>query len=119
MRERRLAMRSPRHDASRKSDRGPFLGVTDQRLGLTREMLSVERVRVWSNAGGFQGLEFLPSRLEDEVEVLAHAAAVVEPPPCLRYASMNGSIPPSITFWTSGILSSVRWSLTIVYGWKT
>jgi hypothetical protein len=26
----------------------------------------------------------------------------------LRYASMNGSIAPSITFCTSGILSSVR-----------
>ena len=32
---------------------------------------------------------------------------------------MNGSMPPTITFWTSGIFNSVRWSLTIVYGWKT
>ena len=29
-------------------------------------------------------------------------------PSCFRYASMNGSIPPSITLCTSGIFSSVR-----------
>ncbi len=32
---------------------------------------------------------------------------------------MNGSRSPSITFCTSGILSSVRWSFTMVYGWNT
>ena len=32
---------------------------------------------------------------------------------------LNESIAPSITFCTSAILSSVRWSLTMVYGWNT
>ena len=32
-----------------------------------------------------------------------------------RYASMNGSIAPSMTFCTSVIFSSVRSSFTIVY----
>src|SRR5207245_1278409 len=45
-----------------------------------------------------------------------HAALL---PKRFRYASMNGSRSPSITFCTSPTLSSVRWSLTIVYGWNT
>ncbi len=32
---------------------------------------------------------------------------------------MNGSSSPSMTPWTSEIFSSVRWSVTIVYGWNT
>ena len=119
MREGRLAVRPPRHDPSSDAHRWAFSGVPDQRVRLRGRVLAVEAVGVRRYPRRLQGFEFLASRLENEVQFLGHAAAVVEPPPCLRYASMNGSIPPSITFWTSGIFSSVRWSLTIVYGWKT
>src|SRR4029077_5392381 len=53
-----------------------------------------------------------PCRLDEA----GHAACL---PKRLRYASMNGSRSPSITFWTSATFSSVRWSLTMVYGWNT
>src|SRR5207237_1082682 len=57
--------------------------------------------------------QLLAARRLDEA---GHAACL---PKRLRYASMNGSRSPSITFCTSATLSSVRWSLTIVYGWNT
>jgi len=116
MSERRLAVGAPRDDASGDRHRRPFLAVTKHRMGLCRRVLAIESVRVGRDPRCLQGFEFLAPRLENEVQFLGHAAAVVEPPPCFRYASMNGSIPPSMTFWTSGIFSSVRWSLTIVYG---
>src|SRR6185436_14850935 len=112
-------MRAPRHDPPGERHRGTLLGVAQHRQRLGSRVLAIERVGVRWNAGRLQGFEFLTPCLENKVQFFRHAAAVVEPPPCLRYASMKGSIPPSITFWTSGILSSVRWSLTIVYGWKT
>jgi len=61
-------------------------------------VLPVKTVRERRYARRLQGIEFLASGLENEVKFFGHAAAVVEPPPCFRYASMNGSIPPSITF---------------------
>src|SRR5207249_11460477 len=52
--------------------------------------------------------ELLASRRLDEA---GHAALL---PKRFKYASMNGSKSPSMTFWTSATFSSVRWSFTIV-----
>src|SRR2546426_6447959 len=52
--------------------------------------------------------ELLAPRRLDEAR---HAALL---PKRLRYASMKGSMSPSITFWTSATFSSVRWSFTMV-----
>ena len=79
----------------------PTVHLSLSRVGVT----GVEKV-IRLNHGGQEQL--FSARLEDEVQILGHAAAVVDSPVCLRYASMNGSIAPSITFCTSGILSSVR-----------
>src|SRR5439155_2211939 len=108
MGERRLAMRAPRDDPSGNRHRGALMGVAEHRVRLRRGVLTIEPIRERHYSRRLQGFEFLASRLENEVQFLGHAAAVVEPPPCFRYASMNGSIPPSITFWTSGIFNSVR-----------
>ena len=105
---------------------------------LDRRMRPVERVRERGDAVLLQHRELLAARAQHRVEILllrdadaalllthrlptsADTSTVAAGAPCsLRYAWMNGSIAPSITFWTSGIFSSVRWSLTIVYGWKT
>src|SRR5437868_11534254 len=104
MRESCFAVRPPGDDSSRDAHRRTFLCGSQHRLRLRRCVLTIEPVSVGSYVRLLQGFEFLTSRLENEVQLVAHAAAVVEPPPCFRYASMNGSIPPSITFWTSGIL---------------
>ena len=42
-----------------------------------------------------------------------------EPSFRLRYASVNSSSLPSSTACASPTFTSVRWSLTIVYGWST
>src|SRR5579863_3855677 len=131
MRERRLAVPAPRHHPPRRRHDRPLLGALRQRgARFGCRVRASEPVRERLDARRDQRVELGAPVAEDEVEILAcavdrgHAAAVPFAPPArrteaLRYASMNGSIPPSITFWTSGILSSVRWSLTIVYGWKT
>src|SRR5204863_2850277 len=62
----------------------------------------------------------LPARTSALVRAHALAAAhAALPPNRLRYAWMNSSRSPSITRWTSPTFTSVRWSLTMVYGWKT
>ncbi len=119
MREGGFSVRAPGDDSSGQSYSRTFLRVAEELLRIGGAVLAVEGVRVRVYPRRLQRFELLPARLENEVELFAHAAAVVDPPPCFRYASMNGSIPPSITFWTSGIFSSVRWSLTMVYGWNT
>src|SRR5689334_10450763 len=74
---------------------------------------AVEPIRERDDAALHQLGELLAPRRLDEA---GHAACL---PKRFRYASMNGSRSPSITFWTSATLSSVRWSLTMVYGWNT
>ena len=76
-------------------------------------------IGVRRDAAREQLVELLAPRLHHEVEVVRAHAALPAAPNRFRYASMNGSIAPSITLCTSVCLSSVRWSLTIVYGWKT
>jgi len=63
-----------------------------------------EAVKAPRHPARFECRQFLSARLLDEVQIVAHAAGPLR----VRYASMNGSMPPSITFCTSGIFSSVR-----------
>src|SRR5437868_1362413 len=114
-----LPMPPPGNNPPRDIHGRPIRAVAEHGLRLRRGVLAIEAISVRRDSRRLQGFEFFASRLENEVQFFGHAAAVVDPPPCFRYASMNGSMAPSITFWTSGILSSVRWSLTIVYGWNT
>src|SRR5205823_2010682 len=74
---------------------------------------AVEPIGERADAALHQLGELLAARRLDEA---GHAACL---PKRFRYASMNGSRSPSITFWTSATFSSVRWSFTIVYGWNT
>src|SRR5690349_9904617 len=119
MRESSLPVCAPGDDSPGESNRRTGFSIAhhcQRRFGC---VLSIEAVGVRSYAGRLQGCQFFATRLENEVKIFGHAAAVVDSPVCFKYASMKGSIAPSITFCTSGILSSVRWSLTIVYGWNT
>src|SRR6266571_5181429 len=74
---------------------------------------AVEPIGERDDAALHQLGELLAPRRLDEA---GHAACL---PKRFRYASMNGSRSPSITFWTSATFSSVRWSFTMVYGWNT
>jgi len=122
MGERRLAVATPRDQSSSDAHRCAAVVLTlRERLGRSRRgVCTVVAVRERRHASAYQRVELIPPRLLNEVQLVGHAGSpVFTPPVSLRNASMNGSIPPSITFCTSGILSSVRWSLTIVYGWNT
>ena len=123
VRERRLAVRAPRDDPAGDAHRLAFLLPVRrmQRDRLGRAMRAVERVRERRDAARDERVELLAPRALDEVQLVGSRRALprsARRAPS-RYASMNGSMSPSITFCTSGIFSSVRWSLTIVYGWKT
>ena len=113
VREGRLAVRAPRHRPARDADGRPLLEPPQQRREVGRPVAPVERVRERWDPRRFERLELLATSAEHEVEFVAHRASSVELP-ALRNASMNGSMSPSMTFCTSGILSSVRWSFTIV-----
>src|SRR5690242_1110742 len=95
-------------------------GIQRYRIGSV--MRTVEAIGEGRRSTRRECVELLAPGLLHEVDVVAHAAAL-PPVPCpansRRYASMNGSMSPSITRCTSGIFNSVRWSFTIVYGWKT
>ncbi len=131
VRECRLPVRAPRDEPARDTHRRPLLGVAKKLLHFGGSMRGIERVGEGRDAARDERVELLPSRLHHEVDVLgrrrrftahglAHAPApAFAAPICLRNASMNGSIAPSMTFWTSVSFSSVRWSFTMVYGWKT
>ena len=69
---------------------------------------AIEPVGERDDAALYELGQLLPPRRLDEA---SHAALL---PKRLRYASMNGSRSPSITFWTSATFSSVRWSFTMV-----
>src|SRR5882762_5520038 len=107
VRKGRLAVRPPGYNPASQAYRGPLLPAEEQ-LRLNSGMLAIETVRVRRNTSRFESLELFATGLKDKIHLVGHAAAVVELPPCFILASMNGSIPPSITFWTSGIFSSVR-----------
>ena len=125
MRERRLAVRAPRHhppgDAHRPARPvvrafGSAAIAPPMRRACARTGTRTARCPPPPSASSLARR----SRRTKLRSSAAHArAAARSRRACRRYASMNGSIPPSITFCTSGILSSVRWSLTIVYGWNT
>ena len=123
-RERRLALRPPRRDApGARADLGALLAhlVLERRTARGRSGACARTGRRRAarpsprSAAGF-------SRRASSTKVrssVTRASVVACPPNRLRYAWMNASRSPSITRCTSPILSSVRWSLTIVYGWKT
>ena len=98
MGEDRLPVRPPGHDPPGQAHRRSFCSGGEHGVRLCGGVLAIKAIGVRRYPGRLQGFELLASRLENEVQFFGHAAAVVEPPPCLRYASMNGSIPPSITF---------------------
>src|SRR6185437_460866 len=119
-----LAVGAPGHDAAGHAH-GLALVVHplwQQRHRICRAMRAVESITERLDTARFERLELLSPSALYEVQVLVRAHAAALPggvPSCDRYASMNGSMSPSMTRCTSGILSSVRWSFTIVYGWKT
>src|SRR4029077_6883843 len=90
-----------------------LVAIPERLEGLRNHARPIEPVGERDHAALGELGEFLASGRFDEAR---HAALL---PKRFRYASMNGSRSPSITFWTSPTLSSVRWSLTIVYGWNT
>src|SRR5258708_37094403 len=111
-------MRPPRHETPRQAHDislvSPFRQGHDRRSGIVR---ALEAIREWLHPRGEQRIELLETSLADEVELVAHAASPAGTPPAsLRKASMNGTMAPSITFCTSGIFSSLRWSLTSMWG---
>ena len=116
MRENSLAVRAPGDDATGNSHMRTFLftRALSRHVGESFRRAAITRIRIRKrlDRSALQRIELFASRFQYKVEIVAHAA----PLDIFRYASMNGSIPPSMTFWTSGILSSVRWSFTIVYG---
>src|SRR5581483_758394 len=98
---------TPRHEASRDSH---HLSMRLPRQVLTRSqrrcrgVLAIVLVGVLRHARGDQRIELVPPRTLHEIPFVIHHYAASR----LRYASMNGSMAPSMTFCTSGILSSVR-----------
>ena len=118
--ERGLALRAERHEPAGDGDRGAVLahGVIVRRERLGGGVGAREAIGEGRDAHRLQGRALLPPRRLDvgRFSAAGHAALL---PKRLRYAWMNSSRSPSITLCTSPTLSSVRWSLTIVYGWKT
>src|SRR5687767_13949659 len=120
VRERRLPMRAPRDDSAGDRDAGSFLvrgrsfGWGQQGERFRRRMLARIGVRKRIYRCGTKRFQFFAPCLQNEIQIVCHCYSC--PPDCFKYASMKGSIPPSITFCTSGIFSSVLWSFTIVYG---
>ena len=119
MRERRLAVTAPgdeapgntHHIAKRVGRHGVVVRIrwAQCRHRIRRVVRALEAVCEGRHSGARQRVQLVAPGLLDEVQFLAHPGSpLFTPPVSLRNASMNGSMPPSITFWTSGILSSVR-----------
>ena len=123
MRERRLAVRATPRSGPRPRPPGPSRPrvAVERASASAARVRAVEAVRERRDARAPRARASFSRRAAlDEVRAprrsralppRAHAAL---PPIRFRYASMNGSMSPSITFCTSGIFSSVRWSLTMV-----
>ncbi len=130
-----LPLTAPRHEASGHRHLGPLFRGPQRRDGVGCGVGAIEGIAERFHSGGAQAIELLATRLHHEIELLPRRRALLrlcrrlpvlrigthDTPPCallslsaLRYAWINGSMSPSMTFWTSAILSSVRWSLTIV-----
>ena len=115
MREARLSLATPRDDAPRDAHALSFVRSPERGHGCGGGVRAPEAVRVRRDAALEQRVVLVATRLEDETLLVgAHAALAPAAPARLRYASMNGSMAPSITLPTSEILSSDRWSFTIV-----
>jgi len=116
VREHGLAVCAPRNNATRDGYVRTFLFTRpcSRHVGQRFRSGAIAGIRIREGLDGsaLQRIELIASCLQYKVEIVGHAG----PLNLFKYASMNGSIPPSMTFWTSGILSSVRWSFTIVYG---
>ena len=113
-------MRAPRHEAASDSDLLTFafghaaLPLRGEAERFRDRVRTIEAVGEGRDPPLLQARELLAARPEDEVQfVRAHATASLAPN-FRWYASMNGSIAPSMTFWTSVIFNSVLWSFTIV-----
>jgi hypothetical protein len=128
--ERRLAVPALRDEPPRDAHGRSLLvprAIAEGGERLRRRVRAVEGVGERRDAARLERRQLLAPRPQHEVEVVARvrrrttvvAHAEFASVTCFRYASTNGSMSPSITRCTSGILSSVRWSFTIVYGWKT
>ena len=114
VREGRLAVRPEGHEAAGDGHRRPLAGGRQRGQRLGRRVRAREPVGERLHAAAAQlGQLVAPRQLHEGAlrRLLAHRAVR---PNRLRYASMNGSMSPSITRCTSPTLSSVRWSLTIV-----
>ena len=105
VRERRLAVRAPRHDATgdphRPGPRRPRGSAANASLALC------VRANPYANGAtpsAASASSFSRRARMHEVELLAHAAASPPAPNRLRYASMNGSMSPSITLLHVGDL---------------
>ena len=109
MREARLPLPAPRDDPPRDAHDLALVRLPKRGDGGRRRVRAHEAIRVRRDPARDQRVVLLAARLENEVLLFGgHAAFAPGAPARLRYASMNGSIAPSITLPTSVILSSVR-----------
>src|SRR5439155_5220057 len=119
VRERRFAVRPPGHEAAGDTHLRSigFASCRVQRYGLGRAMGPVERIGERRDTSRDERVQLIATSPLDEVRLIGHAATLPPPPPppfppaalpdFVRYASMNGSMSPSITRCTSGIFNSV------------
>ena len=114
MRERGLPVRPQRDESP--SERMPRLVILAavRRQRCVRRRATIEAIRERRDAALDELFQLLAPRGLDKS---GHYAALL--PKRFRNASMNGSRSPSMTLCTSLTFSSVRWSFTMVYGWKT
>ncbi len=114
MRERGLPVRPQRHQSPSEGIPRLVILAAVRRQRCLRRRAAIEAIGERRDATLDELLQLLAARGLDKS---GHYAALF--PKRFRNASMNGSRSPSMTLCTSLTFSSVRWSFTIVYGWKT
>ena len=109
MREDRLPLPAPRDDcAPRRARSRPSSALPSAATAAAAVCVRLNPYAYGAIAALDQRIVFVATRLEYEVLLVGGHAVCTPGAARLRYASMNGSIAPSITFATSVILSSVR-----------